>query len=210
MRIAFYLLGVACLFLVGCAAEVETSSVVSAADLPANRFRNVVVFVENINPAEQLVAEQSIASRLKSSGVRAISSLEVFNYSRALDDDQKAAIIRDQKIEAALFVTLVRLQQVSTPVPDVTYSDGMFHGGNSFFQWHSTHSLEYSVDAQGQVVKETVLVVTQSVLQDVMTAKQVWAAETSASVNAKYGDPAGLFDLASRQLVAKMRADRAI
>ena len=60
------------------------------------------------------------------------------------------------------------------------------------------------------MVTSTSTVVTQSTLEDVRTAQRVWAGETTATVNAKFGNAEGLYDLAARNVVAKLQQDRVI
>ncbi len=207
------------LILAGCAAytppEVTTQSVSSAGSNPTTRYRAIVVFVENVDPGAQLTAEEAIVATLKKSGVRAKSSLEVFNYSRSIDDVTKANVIRSQGFDGALFVTLVRAETTATPAQGVLR--GSFNGIEMLCEqrsWGQTCTTpagtQYSVDATGKIVVATSVVVTQATLQDVHTAQQVWAGETTASVNTKFGTTDELYELAARNVVAKLRQDQLI
>jgi hypothetical protein len=206
------------LLLPGCAyspPEVSTQSVSSVSGNPAVRYRSLVVFVENVDSGAQLGAEEAIAAALRKSGVQAKSSLEVFNYSRSVDDITKAKMIRSQGFDGVLFVTLVRAETATKPAPGIYQSTlngapvlcGSWSGG----QWCKSPQLtEYSLDAQGQVVVATAIVVTQSTLEDVKTAQRVWASETTATANLKFGTASNLYELAAGNVVAKLRQDRVI
>lgn len=195
--------------------EVATQSVSSTSGTPAGRYRAVVVFVENVDQTVRLTAEEAIVSKLKRSGVRAQSSLELFNYSQSIDDVSKANIIQSNGFDAALFVYLVRADTLEKPAPGISQGNWngvpVFCGNWSGGQWCKSPELtEYSLDSQGHVVTSTSTVVTQSTLEDVRTAQRVWAGETTATVNAKFGNAEGLYDLAARNVVAKLQQDRVI
>jgi hypothetical protein len=95
------------LLLVGCVTA-NTTSTVSSADIPANKYRKIVVFVENTDDLERLPAEELVVVALQSAGTTAATSLEVFNYHRAISDDNKATIILARGYDAALYVTVTQ------------------------------------------------------------------------------------------------------
>ena len=129
--------------------EVATQSVSSTSGTPAGRYRAVVVFVENVDQPVRLTAKEAIVSKLKRSGVRAQSSLELFNYSQSIDDVSEANIIQSNGFDAALFVYLVRADTLEKPAPGISQGNWngvpVFCGNWSGGQWCKSPELtEYS------------------------------------------------------------------
>lgn len=212
-RARFGLCALLAAILCGCV-EAKTTSAVSSADIPADKYRKVIVFVETSDEADHLLFEQLVATALQRAGVQAQSSLEVFNYSREVSGDDMAALIRQQNFQAALYVKVLREDLELIPVPNVTRDGQMFHSSGSFgpFQYNSATSVSatYSVTQDGHVVRPVLHLAIQSQMQDVWSAKQVWAAQTDATLNAKVGSVKLLVEQSLKQVVEKMQADRAI
>jgi hypothetical protein len=198
------------LLIAGCVSA-NTSSVVSSGDIPQSKYHKIIVFVENIDDSERLGAEQTVASALESKGVISQSSLVAFNYSRIrYSADEKAILLRKQNFDAILYVTMIQKALILEPVSDVSWDGEMFHGSAGGLNWASSLSASYIVTAEGRVVRPVATVVTRSELQDVMSAKSVWAADTAASVNGKYTSMPSLFARVAKEIVAKIREDHAI
>jgi hypothetical protein len=209
MRASLPLLGLLLLALVGCASA-TTASTVSAGDLPAVKYRDIVVFVENVDTTERMAAEQLVVSALKHAGVRAAGSVELFGAPGQVGENEMAAIIRDQNFGAVLYITVRQKEIVDEPVPDVTWDGQMFHGSAGPLSWGYSASATYVVASDGSVVRPVMTLATEAELQDVASAKDTWRATTTASGNAKWVSMTSLFEEVSNQIVDKLRADNAI
>jgi hypothetical protein len=190
-------------------------SAVSSADIPAPKYRKIVVFVENMDDADRLTMEEIIASAVQSSGVQAQPSLEAFSYHRKLDGAQMASIIQEQKFDATLYVTVTQKALLLEPARDVfPMSDGaggwMVCKGDASTHFCFSMPSWYTVTSSGQLARLVLTFAAKAELQDVTSAKEVWTADTSASARDGPANMGSLVSQASAQLVQKMRADHVI
>jgi hypothetical protein len=220
MRLAITIIGLVGIVLAGCATvETGTTTTVSSADIPGSKYRNLAVFVENVDDAERLSMERMVVSAVRDGGAQAQSSLEAFGYHRDLDGNQMATIIRDQKFDAALYVTVTQKALLLEPAPDASaMPDGA--GGWNVCKSSSSGSFTanfcfampawFTVTSDGQLARLVVTYAAKAELQDVVSAKVVWTANTSASARGGPLNMRSLVNQASAQLVEKLRADHAI
>jgi hypothetical protein len=211
------LLFVACFLLVGCASAVsETRSIISAADLPATKYRSVVVFAENIDESERSAAEQFVVSALQGANISATSGKSLFE-GRQLDEREKTKMIQD-KFDAVLYVNVAEKGLTEQRVENVT------HNGQYIVYRRSVPGLTFTAAADvtedtskswilkddGSVYEPILALKLKSDLQDTRTSKLVWTAETITTGKPVATTMPQLFDQASKQMVAKMREDHAI
>lgn len=202
------------LLLAGCAAS-ETSSLVSKDDIPAGKYKKIAVFIENLNESEQTAAEKIVVSTFQNSGVNATSGSAVFTGRGKLSEKAKAAIVQNE------FDAVLYLKMVEKGVTEEVVSGASHNGGMIVFQkaiipgFNASFATDIGTDGyilkpDGSVYQPMLALKTKADLQDTKSAKQVWEAETIASVNAKFSSMESLFTQASNQIVEKMRADGAI
>jgi hypothetical protein len=204
----------ALLFVAGCATS-ETKSLVSRADLPASKYRNVAVFIENLEENEKRAAEDVVASSLQKAGINARSERVIFSGRGAISDQGKASIIQ-REFDAALFLKVAQKGVIEELVP------GAFHDGESISFNHNVGAVVsmnfttnvgtnmYVLKPDGSVYKPVLSLKTTVELQDAKTAKLVWTSETIASGDARVSNMGTLFQKAAEQTVEKLRADGAI
>jgi hypothetical protein len=205
--------------LAGCAAS-ETSSFVSANDIPVNKYHHIAVFVENVEGAEQSGAEQIIISNLTSAGVNADSGTTTINSKgKQLSEKQKALVIQNS-FDAVLYVAVMEKGLVEELVPYAEHNGQVitFHVSvlSGLLDLGTTVPIDENTNARfvlkedGSVYQRVFALKTKSDLQDTKTAKQVWTAETISSGNATVTNMNIVFVGASKQIVEKMQADHAI
>ena len=195
------------LSLVGCASS-ETRSLVNKDDLPASKYKNVAIFIENLEEAERLGAEQIVLSALQNSGINAVSGQETLKRrGAALTENAKAALIQKQ-FDAVMYVRVAQKGQIEELIPNA-YFDGQMVQINVLGIATVGHNLTdlYIIKPDGSVYQSMVVLKTVADFQDTKTAKQIWTSETISSGNARGTNMAALFTQASRQIVEKLRAD---
>jgi hypothetical protein len=201
------------LLLAACA-QSETRSVVSADDLPASKYHNVAIFIENVDESQAATAAQMVISTFRNSGVNARSGSDAFEGRSKLTEVAKAKIIQSE-FDAVLYLTVVQEGLTEELVPDA-HSDGQvitFYKNLGIMGASFTTDIgveNFIVKPDGSVYQPKLALQTKVDLQDTKTAKLVWTSETIASGPAKLTDMNTLFEQASRQIVEKMRADNAI
>lgn len=197
------------LALVAACASSETRSLVSKDDIPASKYQNVAVFVENLDGGERSKAEQIIVSALKNAGVNATSGLDAFKGRGTLSDKAKADLIQRQ-FDAVLYLTVLENAVVEERVPNA-----FFDGQNIQYNMgivtvsHNVTGL-YDVQSDGSVYQPILALKTKADVQDTKSAKQVWTSETISTGNAKTTSMSALLVQASNQIVAKLQEDSAI
>lgn len=208
MRIKLYFLVVCAFSLVGCVSE--TRSLVSSQDIPASKYKKVILFVENLDGMERPAAEQILVTTLRDAGVEAVSSSEAFKSEKSLDATAQGALIRRQGFDAALYVTVLEKGVVEEQVEGAWFdlANNEMHidpvGG-------ITATLRgYVVKPDGSVYYSNWTMKTKSELQDVQSAKQVWISETVAVGHGQFSNMSLIFAQAAKQIVQKMRGDNAI
>jgi hypothetical protein len=217
MRLPLSLPAVVCLALCSCATVTTTiSSTISSADLPPDKYRKIVVFIEN-DDADRGAFERSIVAGLHSAGVVSESSVVLFNNSRTTADPaEQAQTIRGQGFDAALYVTIVQKALVQEATVNMWMAqdeagDAMVCSGSAANYFCYSMPSWYALAQDGNLVKLTLTLVTKSELQDVRSAKLVWTADASVFADGTDFDTMpGLFDKIARQISEKMKSDHAI
>lgn len=193
----------------GCVAS-ETRSVSNPSDIPAGKYRKVALFIENLDESERALAEQIVISALQSVGIPAISSSNLFRNRGPINPNTQASIIRKEGFDAVLYVTVLEKGAAEERVPNAYYDGNMVNVSMGFVTvGHSLTDL-YVVKSDGSVYHPMLAMKTRSELQDVKSAKNVWAAETVATGHARTTNMSALFTQASQQITEKLRADQAI
>lgn len=178
------------MLLVGCTSE--TRSVVSADDIPATRYRQIALFVENVPGPESATAEQIIGTALRSAGVRAVGKSEIFKDHEDMDAGAQANFIRAQGFDSVLYVTVLESGYVPEGVNTVSWNTPVMG-----FMFSGPRPAEWALK-------------TKSELQDANTAKLVWSAETITSGIAEVSNINLLFTQASQQIINKLGTDHII
>jgi hypothetical protein len=197
------------LLLAGCAAS-ETRSIASPGDIPASKYKKVAVFIENLDESERVGAERMILASLKSAGINALSSGEIFRGREQLDSNAQAATIRKQAFDAVLYVTVLEKGLIEERVNNAYYDGQMIQMSLGFITVGHNVTDFYVVKPDGSVYTPSLILKTKSDLQDTKSAKQVWTAETISSGHPDVTNMTTLFGQTARQIVDKMRADQAI
>lgn len=215
--------GISALLLTACVSTSETSetrSLVSTADVPSSKYKNIAVFVENLLGEERSVAEQQLVLALRDVGVNAKSGPEFLRQKRIVDEQAKGPALQNN-FDGLLFVSVVEKGTFGQVVPNVshdgtsvTYRSGVeFLGIRNFF---GSITLPAEIDQtltlndDGTATKENLALKLKIEIQDTKSAKIVWRAETIASGLKATTDLAHLYGVASKQIVTKIREDHAI
>jgi hypothetical protein len=193
--------------LVGCA-QSETRSVASSADIPASRYKKVVLFIENLDDRERPAAEAMISKTLTDAGVNVAASSEVFDAK--LDPNSQGQRIRKAGFDAALFVKVAQKGIFEEQIENAYFDGQMIQMNMGLITVGHNVTEFYSIRPDGSVYQPMLVLKTQSELQDVKSGKQVWAGETIASGHARTTNMSVVFAQAAKQIVEKMRADQAI
>lgn len=195
----------------------ETRSLV--ADLPAEHYRSIAVFVENFDEIDRLPAEQAIIGSLGSFGVRAVSGPALFE-GRHLDDQSKAKLVQ-KDFDAVLYVSTGGKVASEQKMENLVYNgqDVIYVAGG--IPWYPLKTQHYIIKADGSVYKPVIANKLKSDLQDTKTNIQVWSSETIVTGDAdQYGNPSGMTGTpvdystmlldAAKQIAIKMREDHVI
>jgi hypothetical protein len=204
--------------LAGCVTATDSQVAVSPNDIPVAKYKRVAVFVENMTGTERAPAEQTIVSTLQSSGVNAVSGNGLLNSRGNLSDSQKIRKLKEQSIDALLYV---KVQMSSQQLVGNARTDGqLVYLTNDDGTEDAVGPAGYILNADGSVHRISNTLVTRSELQDLKSAKLVWTADTVTSPQyqiAVMGIPIGngttstsLFTEAAREIVSKMRSAHAI
>lgn len=182
----------------------------SSQDIPASKYHKIVLFVENLSDAERSAAEQIVVGTLRDSGIEAVSSSEVFKTQKDLSANAQGAFIRKQGFDAALYVTVLEKGSEEEQI-----EGAWFDAGNNEMHIDPIGGIAatlrgYVVKPDGSVYYTNWTLKTRSELQDVQSAKQVWVSETAAVGHGNFSNMNLVFSQAAKQIVEKMRADKAI
>lgn len=193
--------------LVGCASE--THSNVSQADIAPNKYKKLVLFVENLDVGEKSSAEKIITGTLTEEGLNVVSSTQIFN-GRSLTPEAQAALIRSQGVDAALYITVLEKGAAEEQIEGAWYdfdNDEMHIDPVSGI---AATIRGYEVRPDGSVYYRSLGLKTRAELQDVNTAKEVWQSETVVVGHGQISNMAAMLAQAAKQIADKMRSDQAI
>lgn len=201
----------------GCAEIVSnTASSVSASDIKPGKYKKIAIFVENTEDADRINFEVAAASSLQRAGLEGKSSFELFNYSKLrFNPDQQAQMVRDNNFDSALYVTVAQKALLQEPVAVestmVLGDQRLICRRNAIGQICSSPASTSFFGPDGRLFRQVVTLLLKAELQDIVSGKQVWTAETSISFEGNnFGAIATLFDRAMRELSARMRIDGVI
>lgn len=189
----------------------ETRSLVSTQDIPASKYRKVILFIENTTPQEQREAERVFVAALKQRGINSTGSAEFFATNPKLSDAAKAALVRKHGFDAAMYVAVLEKNVVEERVPN-TWHDGQMIHSSIFGLITVSHDIagSYIPKQDGSVYQPLLALKLKAELQDVNSGKHVWVAETVATGPAAANNMSLLFTQASNQVADKLRTDQAI
>jgi len=208
------------LLLNACAAAesvgVETRSIVSAADLPGSRYRNIVVFVQDANENVKADAERVVALALHDAGANAQPEAVVFKNA-TLTAQQKAQTVQ-REFDAVLYVNIGQSGSAQQPLNNVKHDAEYVYYVNQIGVATFTRATAISDDTSKSLILEPDGSVDQAMLaldveadlQDAKSAKGVWTSQTIASAPINLTDMASLFGQAAQKIVLKMKADGVI
>lgn len=211
------------LLLCGCGSIVpgsmhsETRSLV--ADLPAEKYQSIAVFVENFEEIDRMAAEQAIISSLESLGIRAVSGPTLFEGQHR--DDQSKAKLVQKDFDAVLYVSTSEKGITEKKMENLIYNgqDVIYVAGG--IPWYPLKKRHFIIKPDGSVYKPVIAAKLTSDLQDTKTNIRVWSSETIVMGDAdQYGNPGGMTGapvdystmllVATKQIAAKMREDHVI
>ncbi|MGA7862106.1 MAG: hypothetical protein WCB19_09680 [Thermoplasmata archaeon] len=213
-----FLLGSA---LASCVTTSDSQTAVSAADIPASKYKQVAVFIENVSEAEHASADAVVVSTLQGLGVNAVSGDSLFNeHNGNLSDAAKVRILKERSIDALLYI---KVQSSNEQLITNARFDGQF-----VYLTHDDGTVDtitpqaggFTIKPDGRVYQSSPMLVTRAELQDVKSAKLVWTADTVTypqyqvawlGMNFSGGATASsLFQEAAKEIVGKMRSASAI
>ena len=205
--------------LAACNTVSNSETAVSKADVPVGKYRQIAVFVENLEAAERAAAEQQVVSALQSANVNAVSGNGLLASAGAnLSDAAKVKAIRARGVDAVLYVKVQR--STESQINNARWDRGRILLLQEDGEVQEVSAIGYRVAPDGKVYQKSKSVVAISELQDINSAKLVWTGTTSTApeysllimgINVGSGhSESSLFVLAAKEIVAKMRADGAI
>lgn len=204
---------------VSACASSETRSIVSKADIPPGKYKNIALQISNLDDGEQRIAEQIIISSLRDAGVSARSFTEFLGKGRS---PQQSVQQIQKQFDAVLYVAIVSKGITADPIPNarhngeaITFSSGQFAGvmnfaGSITIGVDEFTSKNFILNSDGSVSKPKLSLQTELKLQDTQSNNIVWTAETIAAGPPATTNMTALFDQAAHQIVEKMRDDSTI
>jgi hypothetical protein len=212
------LASVAALLLTGCVAT-NQAAVVSAADIPVSKYRQIAVFAENVSQQEQRAMEETLVQALASAGAKARSGSAIYGeHGVKLTSAAKGRLIKEQGIDAVLFVKLDRAGE--SQIANARFDGRSVLLPNDDGEYVPVGMTGYSVKADGSVYQASPMLSTTSQLQDVKSSKLVWASQATTypqysvaimGIPVSGGQAADSLVLqAAKEIAEKMRADGAI
>lgn len=190
------------LWLASCASS-ETRSLVSAADIPSQRYGRVVLFVEHADPQERANLERAILLAFQGTRTAVQNGGELFK-GRQVDEKAKARLVQ-RDFDAVFYVNVLQSGMAEELVP------GARHDGQFISIYGETKPIDsyveyfYKLKEDGSVYKDVPVLKTNADLQDTKSAKVVWTAETVAT-----GGTLVLFGHAAKNIVDRLKADGVI
>ena len=199
----------------------ETRSLVD--DSREGKYRTIAVFVENLQGSEQRQAEERVVAELRAAGITAERGEAVYQKrTKALSEAEKATLIQ-KTFEAVLYVSVVEAGESEKPV-DADHNSreiNFYHhssGLNGFLKSDGRTTFEitdairrkYILKPDGTVYEPVLAIKTNSDLQDTKTTVRVWTAETVVSEGLSGTTRDALFQSVSKQIVDRLRSDKAI
>jgi hypothetical protein len=205
------------LSIASCGATSNLQSSVSNVDIPGGKYKKMAVFIEGQDAAERRTAEESIISALRGAGVNAVSGDGLLTQKKNANNAEKVRLVRSQGTDALLYVKVLRSTEAF--ISNARWDQGriLITADDGTVTEHPT--LGYTIKPDGSVYQKHEGLSTSAELQDINSAKLVWAG--SGGTGQEYtllimGVPVGgqsnesLVAQASKDIVSKMRADGAI
>jgi hypothetical protein len=205
------------LSLASCGATSNLQSSVSNADIPGGKYKKMAVFIEGEDAAERRNAEESMISALRSAGVNAVSGEGLLALKKNASNAEKVRLVRSQGTDALLYVKVLRSTEAL--ISNARWDQGriLITDDDGTVTEHPTFG--YTVKPDGRVYQKHEALSTSAELQDVNSAKLVWAGSGGTGQQTTLlimGVPVGaqsndsVVAQASKDIVSKMRADGAI
>jgi hypothetical protein len=204
------------LILASCGATSNVQTAVSAADIPASKYRKVAVFIEAQDESDRTSAEGTVVSALRDLGVNAVSGPDLLAQKKNASNAEKVRLVRSQGTEALLYVKVQGTREVR--ITNARWDRGRILIYNDDGTVMEQPTLGYIVKPDGVYQKHEHLS-TSAELQDVNSAKLVWTGSAGTGQQTTLlimGVPVGgasresLLSQASKDIISKMRADGAI
>ncbi|RXH12333.1 hypothetical protein EAS56_17650 [Bradyrhizobium guangzhouense] len=193
-----------------------TISNVSAADIPADKYRKIAVFVEKLSDAERPVAEEIFVSKLQRAGLEAESATKIFGGTTS-SEKEKEQLIQSQ-FDSVIYLAVDK-EIFEEAMPNSRHDDRSITLSSDPSQRivnmitlpiTDATTKEYVLRSDGSVAKPVLKLTVKSDLQDTKTAKLVWTAESNSSGHPGRVNVVQLFTQISDQIIEKMHADHAI
>lgn len=199
------------LVLTGCMTA-ETTSVVSLSAIPPGRYHKIIILVEGVNDSDRNGIEHILEGELRGAPVEFDAGSALF-AGKNLSPADKVELIRNQGFDAALYVNVTRKDLDTELMPGWTFDGNTFQSppGEGISVGIGVNLPNpYLVEPDGRVVKQTLVFISESKLRDTNTGIVVWQANSSATVNVKFGNMPSLVQKVAEDIVAKLRSDKAL